>query len=234
LFLLSCALGYFWHYSQQPGQIVLRLDSEATQDSIDLGVKYQSPGYTATDTVTAPTVLSQKPAGHYSIEILDEDIEYFRTNVVLEPAATETLLIPVAPNIKTLTIQTDPTGADIWINGLETSQSPYTFKLLTGDTAILELKMTGYQTHIDTIILNENVDLGVIPLSKLYTLRVSCRYQDVGYKIYDINNRVVFSATGSRKLQLAKGEYRISYEIGEGQYKTKRVSLNYNSSVEIP
>ncbi len=117
---------------------------------------------------------------------------------------------------------------------MQASQTPYTFKILTGDTVILELKMPGYQGYTDTLGLNENVDLGIIPLRKLYTLWVSSRYADTGYKIYDMDGRVVFSASGSRKLQLAQGRYRISFEIGEGQYETKTLLMNYNYTVAIP
>lgn len=234
LFLFSAGLAYYRHYSQQPGQIVLQLHPETTRDVINLGVKYQSSGSASIDTVTAPGVLENRPAGKYRFETIDQDIVYFHTDIELEPGEIETLIIPIVLNIKTLTVQTEPTGAEIWINDLQASQTPYTFKILTGDTVILELKMQGYQGYTDTISLSENVDLGVIPLRKLYTLWVSSRYADTGYKIYDMDDRVVFSASGSRKLQLAQGRYRISFEIGEGQYETKTFLLNYNSTVMIP
>jgi hypothetical protein len=234
LFLLSAGLAYFRHYIQQPGQIILRLDPESTGDFINLGVTYQISGSTTIDTVTAPGTLDNRPAGNYSIETLDQDIVYFRADVVLEPKEIETLVIPVTPNIRTLAVQTEPTGAEIWINGVQTTQTPDTFKILTGDSVILELKLPGYQGYTDTLRLNENVDLGVISLRKLYTLWISSRYADIVYRIYDWDDKVVFSSYGSRKLQLAQGKYRISFEIGEGQYETKTLLLNYNASVVIP
>jgi hypothetical protein len=78
------------------------------------------------------------------------------------------------------------------------------------------------------------MDLGIIPLVKLYTLWVSCLYQYTEYKIYDMDDRVVFTASGSRKLQLPQGRYKISFEIGEGQYESKTFLLNYNYTVSIP
>lgn len=234
LFLFSAGLAYYRHYSQQPGQIVLQLHPEATRDVINLGVKYQSSGSASMDTVTAPGVLENRPAGKYSFETIDQDIVYFHTDIELEPAEIKTLVIPITLNIRTLAVQTEPTGAEIWINGVQATHTPDTFKILTGDTVILELKMLGYQGYTDTLSLNENVDLGIIPLRKLYTLWVSSRYADTGYKIYDMDDRVVFSSSGSRKLQLAQGKYRISFEIGEGQYETKTFLLNYNSTVMIP
>jgi len=234
LFLLSAGLAYFRHYTQQPGQIVLQLNPEKTRDFISLGVKYQSSGFTSMDTVSAPGKLANLPAGKYRFETLDQDIVYFHADVDLEPAEIKTLVISITLNIRTLAVQTEPTGAEIWINSVQATHTPDTFKILTGDTVILELKMPGYQGYTDTLSLNENVDLGVIPLRKLYTLWVSSRYADTGYKIYDMDDRVVFSASGSRKLQLAQGRYRISFEIGEGQYETKTFLLNYNSTVMIP
>jgi hypothetical protein len=225
LFLFSAGLAYYWFYSQQP---------ETTRDFINLRVKYQSSGSASIDTVTAPGALDNRPAGKYSFETMDQDIVYFHADVVLEPEETKTLEIPVALNTKTLAVQTEPAGAEIWINDLQASETPYTFNILTGDTVILRLKMPGYQVYTDTISLHENMDLGIIPLQKLYTLWISSLYPDIGYRIYDIDDRVVYSARGSRKLKLAQGRYRISFEIGEGQYKTKRFLLNYNSTVEIP
>lgn len=234
LFLLSAGLAYFRHYTQQPGQIVLQLNPEKTRDFISLGVKYQSSGITSMDTVSAPGKLANLPAGKYRFETLDQDIVYFHADVDLEPAEIKTLVIPITLNIRTLAVQTEPTGAEIWINSVQATHTPDTFKILTGDTVILELKMPGYQGYTDTLSLNENVDLGIIPLRKIYTLWVSSRYADTGYKIYDMDDRVVFSASGSRKLQLAQGRYSISFEIGEGQYETKTFLLNYNSTVMIP
>lgn len=234
LFLFSSGLGYYRYYTQQPGQIVLRLDTETSRDFVNLAVKYQSAGLASIDTVTAPGELDNRPAGTYSFETFDQELVYFHADVVLKPTGIETLLIPIVLNIRTLAMKTEPAGAEIWINGVQASHTPDTVKILTGDTIRLELKMKGYQTYIDMISLNENVDLGVIPLRKLYILRVSCRYPDIVYRIYDWDNRVVFSATGSRNLRLAQGRYRLSFEIGEGQYETKRFSLNYNYTVEIP
>jgi hypothetical protein len=234
LFLLSAGLAYYRHYTRQTGQIVLRLYPEKTKDFINLGIKYQSAESSAIDTVTAPGTLHNRPAGKYRFETLDQDIIFFHADVVLEPAEIETLRIPVALDIKTLTVQTDPPGADIWINGLQASQTPDTFKIPTGDTVILELKMQDYQDHSDTLRLNENIDLGIIPLVKFYTVRIACLYHYTGYKIYDMDDRIVFTASGSRKLQLAQGRYRISYEIGEDQYETKSFLVNDNSTVTIP
>jgi hypothetical protein len=94
--------------------------------------------------------------------------------------------------------------------------------------------MDGYQDYIDTLRLHEDLDLGTIPLQKLYSLWISSRYQDIGYMIYDMDKRVVFSGRGSRNLQLIQGTYRIAYEIGEGAYDTKTFQLKYNLTVSIP
>jgi len=100
-------------------------------------------------------------------ETIDQDIVHFHADVLLEPAEIETLVIPVALNSKKLAVQTDPPGADIWINGLQASRTPDTFEIFTGDTVILNLKMQDYQEYIDTLSMTENIDLGVIPLVKL-------------------------------------------------------------------
>ena len=234
LFLIAAGLAWYRNYTREPGQIVFKLESEKTRAYVYLGVKYQSEGEVITDTVRAPGKLIKRPAGKYSIETIDRDIVHYQKEIVLKPAATETLIIPVNLNVKTLSVNTEPTGAEIWINGLLATETPYVFDILTGDTVVLDVKMDGYQTYSDTISLIEDVDLGIIPLRKLFTLWITSRYADIRYNIIDWDDKLVFSSYGSRKLQLPQGNYRISYEIGEGQYEIKRISLTCNQTVLIP
>jgi hypothetical protein len=234
LFLATAGLTYFRYYFQQPGDIILRLQPETTRAYIYLVIEHHSSGSVTRDTVRAPGKLYQRPPGRYSIDIIDQDIVNFHADVQLEPAETETLIIPVELNVKTLAVHSEPANADIWINGLQATTTPHTFEILTGDTVNLELKLSGYEAYTDTFRMEENVDLGVITLRKLYTVWVSSRYAYTEYRIYDMEGEMVFSATGSRKLQLAQGRYRIAYEIGEGQYESKTFLLNYNSTVMIP
>jgi hypothetical protein len=232
LFLFTAGLAYFWHINQQPGQIVFRLNPESAKEYVNLGVKYQTSD--EVETVRAPGKLYKRSAGKYSVEILDEDVVYFQTDVVLEPAKSETLFIPVSLNSKSLSIQTEPSGAEIWINGLQTTKTPHTFDILSGDTVVLELKSSGFQVYSDTLIMDENQDLGIISLKKMYTVWISSRYADTVYNIYDEDNKMIYSSSGSRKLKLAQGRYRLAWEIGEGQYNRKSFLVNYNSTVMIP
>ena len=126
------------------------------------------------------------------------------------------------PSSRKLAVQSEPENAEIWIDGFHTANTPYIFEIADRDTVILELKMPGFQTYLDTIHLVEDLDLGIINLEKLFTLRISCQYPHIDYKIFDMNKNVVLSATGSRRVQLAKGRYQIAYGIGEGQYETKQ------------
>ena len=233
-FLLSAGMAYYWHYLQEPAQIVFRLQPETIRDYVNLTVSYQSSGTTSSDTVRAPGHIGELSAGNYSIETLDDDIVHFHIALDLQPGETETVIIPVTPNTRTLSIQTEPAGAQIWINGLQTSKTPYTFNILAGDTIILNLEMPGYKEFTDTLWMAENIDLGTISLQKLYNVWISPVYVDVGYRIYDAKNKVVFSSSGSRNIQLTQGRYRIAYEIGEGQYDTKWFSVNYNLTLTIP
>jgi hypothetical protein len=234
LFLLSAGMTYNHYYLQKPGQIVFRIEPETIRDYINLAVTYKSSGTVSTDTVRAPGHLGNLPVGGYRIETLDDDIVSFSTDLVLKPGKTETVVIPVALNTRTLSIQTEPAGAEIWINGLQASKTPYTFNILVGDTVILNLKMPDYKEFTDTLWMAENIDLGTIALQKLYNVWISPVYADVGYRIYDGNKNLVFSSSGSRKIQLTQGRYRIDYEIGEGQYDTKWFSVNYNLTVTVP
>ena len=233
-FLISAAMGGYYYYLQQPGQIVLQLAPGADREFVNLAVRFQSGSQMTIDTVTAPNELANRPPGHYIFETYDRDIVYFSSDFRLDPMTTETLVIPALPNIRTLTIQTDPPGAEVWLNDIQASQTPDSFDILTGDTVYLELKMKGYQSYVDTLDMAEDVDLGEIHLRKIYALRISCKYPDIVYSIRDADGRSVFSGQGSRSAWLAEGSYRVVYGIGEGQYESKRVSLKRSTTVTIP
>ncbi|KPJ94397.1 MAG: hypothetical protein AMJ53_05315 [Gammaproteobacteria bacterium SG8_11] len=115
-----------------------------------------------------------------------------------------------------------------------TAKTPDAINIFNKDSIILELKMEGYQTYADTLALKTNRDLGVITLDKLYTLWIRCNFSDMDYSIYDMNNKMIFTAVGTKKIRLPKGRYRIVYAIGEGQTESRRFSLNYNYSIKIP
>ena len=234
LFIVAAGLVYYRYYLQQPGQIIIRLEPEKTKDSIKVGMKYQSSQPSPMDTVNVPATLHHVRPGNYSFETIDRDIVYFHTVISLEPGATETLAIPVVLDFKTLTVNTEPQGADIWIDSVLTSKTPDTLNIFNKDSIILELKMEGYQTYADTLALKTNRDLGVITLNKLYTLWIYCNYTDMDYSIYNMNNEMIFTAVGTKKIRLPKGQYRIVYGIGEGQTESRSFSLNYNYSIKIP
>lgn len=234
LFIVAAGLVYYRYYLHQPGQIVIRLEPGTTKDSIKVGMKYQSSRPSPLDTIMAPATLHHMRPGDYSFETVDRDIVYFQTAISLEPGATETLAIPVVLDSKTLTVNTEPPGAEIWIDSVLAAKTPDTLNIFNRDSIILELRMEGYQTYRDTLALKTNRDLGVIALHKLYTLWIRCNFSDMDYSIYDVNNKMIFKAVGTKKIRLPEGRYRIVYPIGEGQTESRRFSLHYNHSIHIP
>jgi hypothetical protein len=234
LFTVAAGLVYYRYDLRQPGQIIIRLEPEKTKDSINVGMKYQSSQSSPVDTVIVPATLHRMRPGNYSFETLDRDIVSFDTVISLEPGAIETLAIPVVLDFKTVIVNTEPQGADIWIDSVLTAKTPDTLNIFNKDSIILELKMEGYETYVDTLALKTNRDLGVITLNKLYTFWIYCNFSDMDYSIYDMNNEMIFTAVGTKKIRLPKGRYRIEYGIGEGQTESRMFDLNYNYSIKIP
>ena len=218
---------------QQPGRIVFRLTQESNVNTVSLAVRGGTAG-SAADTITAPGELTGLTPGKYYIEIANPEVLFFQTNLALTPAETETLFIPAQLNTRKLVVDSEPSGAEIWINGLQTSVTPDTFDIRTGDSLILELKLKDYQTYLDTLVMDMNIDLDTLVLRKLYSLWIAPRYDYTVYLIYDEDNRLVYSGSGSRRLELPQGNYRLAWEIGEGQYRTKAISMNYNQTATIP
>jgi hypothetical protein len=234
LFICSASLAYYYYYRQQPGQIIIRLEPEKVKDQINLRMKYQSPRSVVIDTIKAPAALSNQSPGNYTFEIIDQDVVYFHTGITLEPGKTNTVTIPVVLDFHTLAVQTEPEGAEIWIDGSLMSKTPGILDIFNKDSIMVELKMQGYQTYVDTVAINENIDLGIIPLYKLYTLKVYCDFSDLDYKIYDMNNNVLLDAIGTKSIQLVQGRYRIAFNGAEGLIESKTFSLNNNYTLYLP
>jgi hypothetical protein len=234
LFLCTAGLAYYYHTINQAGHIIIRLQPEQIKDSIKLSMKYQSLYSSTIDTIIAPTELYRLSAGNYRFETLDTDIVHFHTDITLKPAGNEIINIPVALNRKKIAINSKPAGADILIDGVFISKTPDTLEIYNTNMVIIELRMPDYQSYIDTMALSEDVDLGTITLLKLYSLRILSYLEGMEYQITDVNNRIIFSANESKKMRLPEGNYKLSYEIGEGEIKTRHFSLSYNSTIEIP
>ena len=69
-------------------------------------MKYHSPTSSLMDTVTAPVILRDESPGTYTFETIDKDIVYFKTDLILKPGETDTVVIPVVLDYNTLTVHT--------------------------------------------------------------------------------------------------------------------------------
>ena len=234
LFLFSAGALYYKYYMQQPGQIVIHLGDQRVKDRIKLIVNFHSGSLSTSDTVTAPVVLYSRPPGRYSFETIDKDIIPFHTDLTLRSRQIDTVMIPAVLSSRKLAIQTDPEGAEIWIDGSLESITPDTLEIFRNDSMILELKMAGFKTYSDTFLLHADTNLGIIPLLKFYTLRIYCEFSDIEYTVYDQDNNAVFAAAGTHATQVVKGTYRISYGIGEGQTESRTFRINNNATITIP
>ena len=65
LFIFSAAFGYFWYYNQQPGQVVLRLQSDANKEYVEVAVTYKSSG--TTTLASTPGTAGPVPPGFTTI-----------------------------------------------------------------------------------------------------------------------------------------------------------------------
>lgn len=231
LFLMAGSLVYLWYQLQQPGKIIVQLDPGSPKQQVKMRLSFDSA---KPDTITAPAELTEQPAGKYRIETVDTDIQAYQLNFDLAPGETEKITVPVTVNFKTLRVNSDPENAEIWIDSLHTANTPYTFEISDRDTVVVELKMEGYQTYTDTVLLNDNVDLGMISLVKLFMVRITCAYEDYEYRIYDSESNLVFRAKESRSVQLPGGNYKVAYEIGEGQFESKAFKISRNTSLAVP
>jgi hypothetical protein len=234
LFLLTAGLTWFRFYLQQPGTIVLKISPGDVKDYITVGLTYTSHADAQIDTISAPGELTYRAAGTYRIATLDPTIKYYEKEIMLEPGSTQTVTIPVELEAYPLIVASEPTDAEIWIDGIHAANTPHTFNIVNRDTIFMTLKKAGYQNHEDTVLLDQPVDLGIIPLARLQVLRIICAYPEYDYHILDSASTVVFSGKGSRRLELPAGRYRLAHEIGEGQFEYRSINLTTSRTLNVP
>lgn len=98
-----------------------------------------------------PVNLSLNP-GSYTLELRRQGYQTYRTTVAIAPGANSRINVNLSPVVSqgVLTVTSNPSNADVYINGRLVGRTPYSARLNSG-TYTVEVRRPGYQDYRTTV-----------------------------------------------------------------------------------
>lgn len=226
-FLFVVSLTAFSFYSTMPGQITVLLESGNQFPQIKVLRIHDSDS----DTILAPNEFPKLAAGEYTFKVIEEGYFPYEKPVHLSSGGKEVLTLVDRAISGLLYVDSEPSGAEIWIDQSLVSTTPDTVRNLEKGIHNLEIKLKGYQTYSKKIDLSSHseLNLGKVPLTKIYYLNFICQFQDIRFKI---NNR---EYVGSQtEIPVPAGNYIITYSRGNNPPQEMSVNSKSNNTFYIP
>ena len=104
---------------------------------------------------TTPYLQEQHPSGVFNLRIELENYLPYQERIIIEDLQKSERDIKLARYLSNLTIDSSPTGADIWLNGVPTGkQTPYTFENKPPGLYEVRLVKNRYKTLDSTVAVN--------------------------------------------------------------------------------
>jgi hypothetical protein len=190
MFLFVIGLIVYSYYKSGTGtiEIVLKPEIPGPQKKVLM----TKPGGTV-DTILVPDTLPGKEPGNYTFKLIEMGYHPYQKQIYLQAFGEETVVLDVIKNSGTLVLATEPSGAEIWINGFRiglTSKGPDTLRDLERKKTELKLKLKGYDPYenqeIDLISDNFQ-NLGIIPLTPIHKKplgKLKIRTNEPGMKVF--------------------------------------------------
>ncbi|RIH90527.1 PEGA domain protein [Calidithermus terrae] len=98
-----------------------------------------------------PVNLSLNP-GSYTLELRRQGYQTYRTTVAIAPGANSRVNVNLSPAVSqgVLTVTSNPSNADVYVNGRLVGRTPYSARLNSG-TYTVEVRRAGYQDYRTTV-----------------------------------------------------------------------------------
>ncbi len=185
---------------------------------------------------------------HYKVNCSD----YFPQNgmIIFDKKEEKEIIITLEPIYGYITIMTEPSNADVYIDDAKVGVTPYQMKKLKQGQHVLELRKNGYENHYDlvTVIAGE-VESMTVKLTKSTTTQKSDTSSEPKENKYGANNpppgaiKAEFSITPYDRVYFSKGnlQYQAStktWRFAEHQYDVigkgnKNMSDYYNGWIDL-
>ncbi len=196
-------------------------------DSSPAGAKVYVDGSYIGDTPIENYKLS---IGQHSLKITKQGYQDYTTTIILNPGDSKTLNIELTPIFGYLTINSNPSGATVFIDGTKIGKTPIEkHKILTGTHRVL-VKMNGYHEESFNVLIQSNKELSfnveLIPLPGTLTINSN----PSGAKVYVDGD---YRGTTPLTLNLTPGTHSIKLTKQDYEDYTTSVTLNPGESKTI-
>jgi len=231
LFLFISGLTAYAFFAAMRPEIVLILASGMNEPQLRVLMSRQEDSPEKADTVRVPDSIHNRKAGTYHFRIVER---YYRPLELTVPVKAGEKKIVTLRDIwipGSIIVNSDPSGAEILLNGFAVGQTPDTLTNLKRESYEVELKRRGF--HEVTRMVNLSSDsvknLGKIRLPKLYKIDFICASQQ-----YEFTVRGVTYHGTQWGLKLPEGSYVIKFRRYDEPLDSTRVLINANRTITIP
>lgn len=232
MFLFVMGIIIFSIYKTGTGTIEVLLESQNQGEQLYALMIYNHENSQTVDTILVPQSLPDKKPGNYTFRLIEKDYKEEKT-ISLKAFKTDTVKLTAKKNTGTLIVDTEPQGAEIWIDDgwFKKLITPDTLKDLERKKINLQLKFNGYLTYEKKDIdlkSNPLMNLGTIKLLKLYKIKFSCLWDDIEFTV---NNKTYI---GNQKIWLPEGRYTITSRKSNQPYQRKQILVFKDDEILIP
>lgn len=175
----------------------------------------------------APVTTSIDTGNHYVVGYLNGQSKSQMINV--NSGQTANVFLQFSQQTATLNVNSNPSGADVYIDNQYKGQSPVSISLNPG-TYTLKLQKAGYETYNEQFNLSTTLtkNINLTPMVKNYDISFSSNPS--GAKIY-INNQ--YKGTTPKSLTLEEGNYTARLSMNGYEDYTENINLDRNISRNI-
>ena len=182
---------------------------------------------------TTPLTISRVRAGTHQIKVKMAGYETWMENVYVSPNGISQVYATLTPvPVGTVTVNTVPSGASVYLDGILRGQSPVTFTANPG-THKLKLSLSGYKTKIITFTLNSGerrtFNYTLQRIVQYGTLKVNSNPQ--GAKVY-----IDGTYKGTTPLTISRvraGTHEIKVKMSGYELWVENVYIDPNQRTEI-
>ena len=230
LFSFMLGLTMYIYLTQRPGQIELILASGTTLPQLKVSMTSQGDSVKGKE-ILAPMTLSNVKPGVYTFKIIENNYYPSATTVNLKPAKIDTIELDDRKISATLIVNSEPEGAEIWIDGSLQGNTPDTLDDLDPGVLKLALKLAGFQSETLNVTLDSLTvkNLGTTTLRKLYQIRFLCTYEDIEFTI---NNQTYIGT--QRRVWIPEGQHSITARRAGETIRTWNVNITSDETITVP
>ncbi|WP_088857970.1 PEGA domain-containing protein [Thermococcus profundus] len=188
----------------QYGPATLSVSSEPSGAGVYINGTYEG---------VTPLTLTLNP-GTYQVKLSKENYKDYTTTVTLAPMENKTITAQLTPKPATLSVNSDPAGAKVYVNGTYEGITPLNLTLSPG-TYRIKLSKEDYENYTTTITLNPGESKTISPvLSPLFGyLSIT---SPEGAKVYVDGSLIGTTPITDYKLPKGKHELKLVKEGYEG------------------